>query len=502
MLLRVLDLCVLLVLASRVHPLLVVLGVLALLALSIQRFSQSIMIPPTSDIFGKSPVFEVKPLMIEIPDVLGKLGEMLGDAAEATVEALGDAAEATVEALGDANEALGDAAEATGKALVDLGRDIGNLFGSNSQPNTKNYPRDDTSQNRSMVKMISMYPPLDEMPNGRTTKRANVCNESDDYAIKGARDTCYYYNGTVRLDTPNGVSVCNTGWKCEGYNFMGKRIDGNCNDNSAHKTQFQMTCDDDGSFDVPSGTPYWHIYSPDNNVWMFLDSVPYGVNRKTGRGYSGDNNDTRVVIREESGRVVDFGQLEPYTPYFIQSFANPSAWLGCDEYGSLINKVTLKSVSKLEAKKWEFTGGMNNKIKLSDHSGYYIRAGKEYGEPWIVKSSAKSTKREFNLWHPKNNDFEAVPEYVANLTGLHDFVAGTNNTKKESTPELQAVDREEARRASWAAHAADKEEEQAKAAERGEAEAKASMPVRTSSTFSWGSANSQPTLPSLPRLPF
>ena len=175
-----------------------------------------------------------------------------------------------------------------------------------------------------------MYPPLDEMPNGRTTKRANVCNESDDYAIKGARDTCYYYNGTVRLDTPNGVSVCNTGWKCEGYSYMGKRIQGTCDshkDKRHYKTQFQMTCDDDGSFDVPSGTPYWHIYSPDNNVWMYLDTVPYDVNRKTGRGEGGNNNDTR----EESGRVADFGEVKAYTPYFIQSFAHQSAWLGCDE---------------------------------------------------------------------------------------------------------------------------------------------------------------------------
>ena len=44
--------------------------------------------------------------------------------------------------------------------------------------------------------------------------------------------------------------MCNTGWKCEGYNYMGKRIDGTCNRDSAHKTQFQMTCDDDGRLGI------------------------------------------------------------------------------------------------------------------------------------------------------------------------------------------------------------------------------------------------------------
>ena len=113
--------------------------ILALLVLSVQRFSQTIMFPSNilGDIYGEGPAFETDPRMISIPFPgfsLTDLGEALGDAAEDTVKALGDAAEVTGRALGGAanttGRALGGAAEVTGEALGDAAEATGNFIGS------------------------------------------------------------------------------------------------------------------------------------------------------------------------------------------------------------------------------------------------------------------------------------------------------------------------------------------------------------------------------------
>lgn len=360
--------------------LIAILVLMTILCATGDTFSQEIKIPSQSNIFGDdTPIIVIEGK--DFPDILG--------------------------ALNDVGKAFEDAAAATAKALGDIGKEIGSIFGSNKQPNTKNYPNGDKSQNKSMVKMISMYPPLDDMPSG--WKRDDACSGQKSKAYRTSEDICDHYHGTINLDTPNGVSVCNTGWVCQGYNYMGKRIDGTCNSGSAHKTQFQMTCDDDGSLNITEATPYWQIYNTENKVWMKLQHPDANVLRKMYRGHDGSqDNDTRVVIRNEDGKPLDFGELKPYTPYFIQSFVNKAAWLGCNSPDFGTNKVILKSVSKINAQKWEFTGGMDNKIKLSGYSGYYIRAGtSKLGNKWYAKKST-SGAISFNVWHAKNWDFEKI----------------------------------------------------------------------------------------------
>ena len=369
--------------------LIAILVLMAILCTTGDTFSQEIKIPSKSNIFGDD-----KPILVvegkDFPDILG--------------------------ALNDVGKAFEDAAAATAKALGDIGKEIGSIFGSNKQPNKKNFPNGDKSQNNSMVKMISMYPPLDDMPSGWI--RDDACSGQLSKAYRTSQDICDHYDGMVKVDTPNGVSVCNTGWKCQGYNYMGKRIDGTCNSGDAHKTQFQMTCDDDGSFNVTSSTPTWHIYSDDNNVWMFIGEPPYNVNRKGGRGVGGDNNDTRVVIREETGRVVGSGELKTYTPYFIQSFVNKAGWLGCNSPAFGTKKLTLKSVIKRDAKTWKFTGGATTMIKLSEDSDYNIRAGTStYGSKWYAKNSTSGATG-FKVWDTGKGGFEEVskPKPTSNIS--------------------------------------------------------------------------------------
>lgn len=99
-----------------------------------------------------------------------------------------------------------------------------------------------------------------------------------------------------------------------------------------------------------------------------------------------------------------------------------------------------------------------------------IKAQSSYGDA----KDAGQVKFRFEFTGPPG---VAFPQHQPNVDTFDD--SQRVQTLQAETAELQAVDREEAVRSSWAAHAADKEEEQAKAAERGEAEAKASMPVRS-----------------------
>jgi len=169
-----------------------------------------------------------------------------------------------------------------------------------------------------------------------------------------------------------------------------------------------MTCSDDGTFDVSETTPHWQIHKTGYKMWMKLQHPGSNVLRKMYRGSDGSqDNDTRVVIRDAAGKALDFGQLKKDTPYFIQSFVNPAAWLGCDTPKNNSN-VVLKSVPKIHAKQWEFTGGMDNQIKLSGHSGYKIHSGNTtLGSKWYSKKSNTGSVT-FNVWHPKNWGFESV----------------------------------------------------------------------------------------------
>ena len=162
---------------------------------------------------------------------------------------------------------------------------------------------------------------------------------------------------------------------------------------------------------VGRGTPYWHIYNTNNKIYMSLQPSTHNpIVRKMYRGNGTGNgagvNDTRVVIRDEDGNALGVGKLKVNTPYYIQSVNSSGAWLGCDQpTGS--SKV-LKTVKIDDARKFEFTGGKNNRIKLSGYAGYNMHAGStQLGNKWYAKKSITGTTT-FNLWWATNGGFQEI----------------------------------------------------------------------------------------------
>ena len=236
---------------------------------------------------------------------------------------------------------------------------------------------------------------------------AHLCNVK--YNVKGAQD------GLDKCEDPAGYAV-----KVEARRVAKEKADAKAAEAkriadakaaAKKKADAKAAAKRARMMSVGRGTPYWHIYNTNNKIYMSLQPSTHNpIVRKMYRGNGTGNgagvNDTRVVIRDEDGNALGVGKLKVNTPYYIQSVNSSGAWLGCDQpTGS--SKV-LKTVKIDDARKFEFTGGKNNRIKLSGYAGYNMHAGStQLGNKWYAKKSITGTTT-FNLWWATNGGFQEI----------------------------------------------------------------------------------------------
>lgn len=202
---------------------------------------------------------------------------------------------------------------------------------------------------------------------------------------------------------------------------------------------------------LPPGVKTFSIYNHRNKVWMCIrgTQVKRVDAETTETTDTNQDNDSRVVFRDEKYAIVDKNELVQGRYYYIQSFRNPEWYLGvkADEKGHVNTLYGTKS-----AKQWVLIDkGGNSKLGVIN-SGKWTAA---------VRAGTKTKQGNSNdLWHWKTVSENATRD------GFHFRMTGSKEWTLIKSKEAVLKERDEAVKANVKAFVDSRTDPAAKASKR------------------------------------